>query len=138
MYLFEIVGGNLYVDGAQFLAKCYSGHGPGLNNPAYEATHDVGPIPEGAWKIEPPYTHPQLGPVTMNLTPWPATDTHGRDAFRIHGDNSKGDQSASHGCIIAPRTAREAIAARLAVDNVLIVTSGLMDEDPLTDKQAAD
>jgi hypothetical protein len=52
---------------------------------------------------------PNTGPFTIVLEPEPGTDTCGRSAFRIHGDNSRGDRSASHGCIILPRTVRETI-----------------------------
>jgi len=53
------------------------------------------------------HNSPHTGPFTIVLLPTPGTDTLGRDAFRIHGDNSLGNRSASHGCIILRREVRE-------------------------------
>ena len=39
-----------------------------------------------------------------------SSDAHGRSGFLIHGDNSKGDKSASEGCIILGPDVRKAIA----------------------------
>lgn len=87
----------------------YSGNGPGLNNPAMESVADVGPIPKGNYSIGPPYVHPTEGPYVMNLIPMLGTDTLGRSAFHIHGDNIKMDHSASKGCIILNHYLREYI-----------------------------
>lgn len=76
----------------------YAGHGEGTNDPAMESIANIGPLPRGRYFIGPAYDHPKLGPVTMNLTPQGGTDTLGRAAFRIHGDNATHD--ASHGCIV--------------------------------------
>jgi hypothetical protein len=100
--------GSLFHDGK--LVVCgYSGHGRGLNNPALEADTGIGPIPRGMWSIGPFNDHPHLGPFVAALTP-KGHDAHGRSAFFIHGDNASGDHSASRGCIVLPRFAREAIA----------------------------
>ncbi|MCC7201064.1 MAG: DUF2778 domain-containing protein [Nitrospirae bacterium] len=87
----------------------YSGNGSGLNNPAMQNVPYVGPIPQGIYDIGPAYNHPVLGPATLNLYPRPGTTTYSRDAFRIHGDNSRDNQSASKGCIVAPRNNRNQI-----------------------------
>lgn len=91
-------------------AKGYSGHGEGLNNPAKESVQAVGPIPRGDWEIGAPYDSKNVGPFALPLTP-KGHDALGRSAFRIHGDNRKGDRSASHGCIIVPRDIRNRIRA---------------------------
>jgi hypothetical protein len=100
-------------DGKTSWSDCvYSGHGPGLNNPAMEADVGVGPIPVGHWEIGAALNPPDhLGPVAMPLIP-DGFDPHGRSAFFMHGDYA-GDvsQNASHGCIVAPREAREAVDA---------------------------
>ncbi len=88
----------------------YSGHGAGLNNPNMQNVPYVGPIPQGTYNIGNAYNHANLGPVTMNLDPSAGTNTFGRNAFRIHGDNPCGCQSASHGCIIFPRNLRNQIS----------------------------
>lgn len=100
--------------------KCYSGHGEGRNNPDMEYVPNVGPIPKGRYRIGPAYDDPHLGPCVMHLDPLPGTDTKGRSAFRIHGNNKQND--ASHGCIIAGPTLRHYIAA--SNDRVISVTHG--------------
>ena len=85
----------------------YAGNGKGLNNPDMENVVRVGPLHCGFYNIGEPYTHERLGPLVMKLDAW--EPLFGRSAFRIHGDNAKGDKSASEGCIILPRIARQAI-----------------------------
>lgn len=98
----------------------YSGHGDGLNNPAAQTEHDIGPIPQGEWTIGAFFDDPGgKGPIVCDLTPLPETLTFGRSGFMIHGDNSQGNHSASHGCIILGRKYREMIAA--SGDNTLVV-----------------
>lgn len=104
------------------LGKGYSGHGDGINNAAMQEVHDIGPIPCGKYRIGPQQTHPKLGPVAMPLQPYPMNEMFGRSAFFLHGDNSKGDRSASHGCIILDRKVRGAVSAAQAMgDDVLEV-----------------
>lgn len=55
----------------------------------------------------------------MNLDPDSSNNMFGRDAFRIHGDNSRGDQSASQGCIILHPNIRNQISN--SGDNILHV-----------------
>lgn len=112
-YTFNRVAGMFRApDGRVLCSTAYSGHGAGINNPAKEAVHDVGPIPAGTWLIGPPQT-PQthLGPLALPLTPAPGTDAFGRTGFFIHGDNARMDHSASDGCVILPHDARAAVAA---------------------------
>lgn len=97
----------------------YSGHGSGLDNPAQDCRAGVGPIPAGVWQIGTFFDHPHLGPIVSHLAPTQGTDTFGRTGFFIHGDNVKCNHSASHGCIILPRSLREKI--RDSKDHVLIV-----------------
>jgi hypothetical protein len=87
----------------------YAGHDWGKNNPAAEAAPGIGPVPRGHWAIGAPRNSPNTGPYTLTLDPKPGTDTHGRSAFRIHGDSVKAPGTASHGCIILPRSVRELI-----------------------------
>jgi RHS repeat-associated protein len=96
-------------DGGTFTGNGYSGNGAGLNNPGQQATPNVGPIPAGTYTMGNPYNSAQTGPNTITLTPQDGTNTFGRSAFRIHGDNSAGNNSASHGCIIMPPSVRQQI-----------------------------
>jgi uncharacterized protein RhaS with RHS repeats len=108
------VDSNGYADYA--VTGGYSGYGPGLNNPplqnvqAQQGGDPAGPIPQGSWSIGPPHYSPNTGPFTMNLNPLPGTNTFGRDLFRIHGDNSAQNQTASNGCIVEKRPIRNQIA----------------------------
>lgn len=90
----------------------YSGKGDGVgkNNPDAQALHGVGPIPRGRWIIGSPYDTKTHGPFVLPLTPAASTETFGRDGFLIHGDAVVEPGTASEGCIILPRTAREEIA----------------------------
>lgn len=115
--------GKLTHDG-ELIATGYSGHGDGVNNPAAQAIHSVGPVPQGLWEIGAQMDHTSVTghnlPLSMRLTPQPGTETFGRSGFLIHGDNVKGDRSASQGCIILPRDVRNLIAA--SADKLLEVT----------------
>jgi RHS repeat-associated protein len=88
----------------------YSGYGSGLNNPAMQNVQNLGPIPQGSYTIGPWHQATSTGPGTMNLTPNAGTNTFGRNLFRIHGDNSAQNHTASNGCIIEPRNVRQQIA----------------------------
>jgi len=99
--------GELADEGGEIVATGYSGHGEGRNNPAMEGVKDVGPIPAGSYAIGSVRDTETHGPVVMPLAHL-AGDTFGREGFLIHGDNTRHD--ASQGCIILPRTVRQAIA----------------------------
>ena len=109
MWRWDDSAGELSRDG-KLIARGYSGRDYGLNNPDATADVGIGPIPLGKWLIAALHeTGASTGPYTLVLEPMTGTDTHGRSAFRIHGDNVKLDHSASHGCIILPRLIRELI-----------------------------
>src|SRR5882724_3374991 len=91
MWIYAQKTGQILRNGTQ-IGQGYSGAGDGKNDPAMQAIHDVGPIPQGDWEI-----------IGIRLT----TDTFGRDGFLIHGDNR--DHTASQGCIIMGRDVREEI-----------------------------
>ena len=110
MWTYDQRSGALGKDG-QRVATGYSGFGQGKNNPELENIHDVGPIPKGVYGIGPPHDTPTHGPHALALTPEPGTNTFGRDGFLIHGDSVQNPGTASHGCIILPRTVRDQIAA---------------------------
>lgn len=88
----------------------YSGTGEGLNNPGKQDKRNVDPIPQGGYDIGPQRDSSNKRGV-LDLTPLPGTNTFGRDAFQIHGDNKKGNQSASQGCVILPRNVRDRVGA---------------------------
>lgn len=110
--------GQLYRAG-RLVATGYSGHGEGLNNPEQQHIAGVGPIPRGRWIIDGVYNSAEVGPYALVVHPEVRATALGRSAFRIHGDNSKGNRSASRGCIILTRPIREKIWQ--SADRVLIV-----------------
>ncbi|MBY0266581.1 MAG: DUF2778 domain-containing protein [Burkholderiales bacterium] len=95
--------------GQQYLTcdNLYSGRGIGLNNPAAQNVRNTGPLPQGTYTVG-AATH-QRGPQTRPLTPAPSNTMFGRSGFLIHGDNPAQNYTASEGCIITPRSCREAI-----------------------------
>ena len=120
MWTFRISTGAILGNGLK-IGTGYSGFGSDANNPKSVAIKMRGPIPPGKYRIGPAYKHPKLGPVVMNLEPLPGTNTLGRSAFRIHGDNSTPDpHDGSHGCIVCGPAIRKAINA--SKDRVLEVT----------------
>jgi hypothetical protein len=88
----------------------YAGHGAGRNNPDMQSVVKTGPIPRGLWKLVSVGDSPHTGKFTIVLDPEPGTDSLGRSAFRIHGNNAAND--ASEGCIILDRPSRELIWSR--------------------------
>lgn len=92
------------------LARGYSGASGHVNVQKSERIPGVGPIPRGVWKVGVAYTHLRLGPCAIPLQPF-GHEAYHRVGFFIHGDNQAANRTASTGCIILPRAAREAIAA---------------------------
>jgi RHS repeat-associated protein len=107
----------------QVVGTGYSGKDEGLNNPKAQDKPNVGPIPQGDWKIEPQKDNVtgqgHKLPASMRLDPSKDTDTFGRSGFLIHGDNSQQNHSASNGCIILDRPTRNQIGG--SGDNNLTV-----------------
>lgn len=118
MFVFEQSTGRLLRDGKLF-GQGWSGQPPHKNDSDGQAAQGVGPLPRGRYTISPPYTHPLLGPVVMKL--FPVADTgevaepyphmFGRSLFRIHGASADNADFSSKGCIVMPRSVREAIVA---------------------------
>lgn len=108
-WLYQQSTGNLSFNG-EFVQRDYSGAATGKNNPAMQTVPDIGPIPRGTYDIGAPHTSPHTGTYTLNLTPGPGTNTFGRSAFRIHGDDSLHHPgTASEGCVIMSVTTRHRI-----------------------------
>jgi Protein of unknown function (DUF2778) len=110
MWTYETSSGNLTHNG-NFIGVGYSGNTSGLNNPAEENIHDVGPIPRGAWTIGAFFDDPEgKGPLVAHLTPNPGTNDFARSGFMIHCDNAALNHTASEGCIILAHPYRQQIA----------------------------
>jgi len=59
--------------------------------------------------VGPPVNTAAHGPYVLTLTPARSTNTFGRSGFLMHGDAVNAPGTASKGCIIMPRTAREQV-----------------------------
>lgn len=102
--------GDLFDENGEWVDKGYSGKLPmGLNNPHQEKFAGIGPVPAGLYYIGLPRTSEKTGPFVLDLTPI-GHKAYGRTGLQIHGDNAKGNMSASSGCLIFPRTTRGKIA----------------------------
>jgi Protein of unknown function (DUF2778) len=88
----------------------YSGAGAGQNNPRLESLHQVGCIPRGQYRIQPPFIDPHRGPLCLPLKPAKENDMHGRAGFMIHGDSVSNPGHASEGSIVLPLEARKTVA----------------------------
>lgn len=112
-----------YRDGDEVtrLGSGYSGQPPYVNDAGAQALRARGPIPAGTYRISWPWDHIRLGPISFFLEPDPSNNMFGRSGFFIHGDNSSGNQSASHGCIILSRAVRGKVAERLPQCRTLVV-----------------
>jgi len=108
-WIYEQSTGNLYTGEGKFVETGYAGHGDGKNNPEKEKVKSVGPLPQGyymaGWMLDDKHTG--LGSVW--LYPHPHNEMYGRGDFRVHGDNKRGDFSASEGCIIMSWGVRKGI-----------------------------
>jgi hypothetical protein len=109
MWAYRQSTGEMFLN-LDLLAKGYSGYGDMKNDPSKQEVPNQGPIPRGKWKIVALHTvTDKVGPFVLELSPEPGTETFGRFGFLIHGDSISKPGTASHGCIILPRAAREAI-----------------------------
>lgn len=111
MLSYSQTSGEMRSDTGALLGTGYAGHGAGVNNPAMQSIHDVGPLPQGVYTIAAPVNTTTHGPYVMWLTPDPANEMFGRSGFGIHADEiaNPGKRLASTGCIVMSNEARVAI-----------------------------
>lgn len=103
----------------RILGRGYSGHAPFTNDPEAQGLAARGPIPRGVYRVSNPWDHVRLGKVSFFLDPVTPAKMLGRSGFFIHGDNSYGNRTASHGCIVLGRKVRDEIATLRAVNKSL-------------------
>lgn len=120
-WIYEQASGTLTAPGGTPAFLGYSGKGVCKNDPAAQMVKNQGPIPQGSYRTLAAITHPTLGRLAIHLEPDPANEMFGRTAFLIHGDSIRAPGSASEGCIIMAREAREAVDA--SSDRVLQVVA---------------
>jgi|SRR5208337_845460 len=77
-----------------------------INNPAYQYTKGIGPLPTGLYTMGDAVEGSHLGPLAIPLTPDPSNDMQGRDDFYIHADTIGHPRCASNGCIVLSHATR--------------------------------
>lgn len=104
-------GTGVWLDAAgKIVGEGYAGREEGKNNPALQSEHNLGPLPQGRYWIDPPQDTETHGPFVMWLAREPETgEMFGRSGFGVHGDSQEHPGLASDGCIVLPRKVREAI-----------------------------
>jgi Tlde1 domain len=131
MWTYAQSTGQLYdPTGEPFGTPGYSGHPPHVNDASAEADPNLGPIPAGDWQIVTMRPEAPQGPFVLVLAPKPDTNTFGRSGFLMHGDlvTEPGQEEASLGCIIMPRSTREAVWA--SQDRDLVVVTSITPPQP--------
>jgi Protein of unknown function (DUF2778) len=121
IYVFYYIREGLITFNGKSLGVGYSGNGVGRNNPSKTNVRAVGPIPVGKWVVGPGFQHPHLGPLSLPLTPVDPRNALGRSGFFVHGDNPKGDGSASEGCIVISRPVRNKLDMLTKESQVILV-----------------
>jgi hypothetical protein len=81
----------------------------GINNPVYQYTPKIGPLPVGWYTFGDPVEGTHLGPFAIPLTPDPTNDMRGRGGFYCHADTIGRPRCASEGCIIMSKATRHLI-----------------------------
>jgi hypothetical protein len=108
-WTFEQGTGRLLSQDGSLLTTGYSGAVGYKNNPRMQDVKGKGPIPQGTYTIEAPRDTPDHGPEAMPLAPDSENEMFGRLGFWIHGDSMHAPGTASEGCVILPRFARERV-----------------------------
>lgn len=130
MWIYEIDSGRISRAGA-LLAVGYSGAPGAVNDASKTNIPDVGPLPEGFYTLGTPIPMEQkVGAYAIPLIPDLENQMYGRSGFFMHGDNTKMNQSASKGCIVAPLFARERVGQGIADDNRLQAIKNLAGPEP--------
>jgi|ERR1700688_1385795 len=123
-WTYEQNSGNLLTPEGSVLSTGYSGAEPdGKNNPAMQNVKFIGPCPCGRYTRGEMQATSEHGPDAIPLIPDPTNEMFGRDSFYMHGDNIHIPGTASEGCIIQPRFARDRFNE--SDDPILEVVSGL-------------
>lgn len=117
--------GEVFNSAGKLLGVGHAGNGLGLNNPAMQFVHNVGPLPRGHYKLAPWVMEPRpapldkLGPITAELIPQPDEDgslawLQGRGGFYFHGP------VFSEGCPVQEHDVRLAMSKNGDMDLIVI------------------
>jgi hypothetical protein len=115
MWIYKNGTGELLDPSGNHAETGYSGgdkglHKEGVNNPAYQYTPDIGPLPVGWYTFGTPVEGTHLGPLAIPLQPDADNTMGGREGFFVHGDHIGAPRTASDGCMIFSHSTRTLIA----------------------------
>src|SRR5437773_2706162 len=122
MWTYHQCSGELFAADGELVGRGYAGCREGKNNPGMEALSNIGPLPTGIYTLRPPINTTLHGPYVLWLEPHRENNMFQRGDFGIHGDSIKKPGTASHGCIIMPRSVR--VQMWESGDHQLLVLSG--------------
>lgn len=98
--------GQVHTPTGELLGYGFAGRDKGLNNPAEQMTHNVGPLPQGKYKMVGWFDVKQpMGEGVIQLLPDPGNSMFGRSGFFIHGWALMDPLHSSDGCILLGSTA---------------------------------
>ena len=113
-WTFESSTGKLFDPEGNLFSSGYAGGNCGLNpegvnNPAMQFVHNIGPLPEGFYTFGALVaTGSHLGPNSYPLIPATENEMGGRGGFWVHADTVR-PRCASEGCIVMPGAVRIAM-----------------------------
>jgi hypothetical protein len=113
-FVFEQSTGKMFDPSGEFIGIGYAGGNCGKNpegvcNSALQASHSIGPLPQGLYSLGVAVEGSHLGAFAIPLIPDAKNEMFGRSAFYCHGDNSAANQSASEGCVVIAPSIRHMI-----------------------------
>lgn len=127
MWVYVIDRGWLVSPAGVKVAQGYSGAPEAKDDPYKTNLKDIGPCPVGLYTIGQMQETKDHGPDAMPLIADPENEMFGRSGFWMHGDSIHAPGTASEGCIIQPRFARDRVAQ--SSDKRLQVVATLDTED---------
>jgi len=107
-YYEQASGRFLFCRGGKFelIGVGYAGAPGCVNDPLSDHIRSRGPLPKAQYLLFERF-HARFARPAYRLEPCVGSVMHGRSDFWVHGDNSALDQSASTGCIVLGRSARQ-------------------------------
>lgn len=106
MWIYKQATGELFDPEGELVGVGYSGAPGHVNDTAAEEIPAVGPCPRGLYRFSRSFEDGHLGKIVMALSPVAPFNAFHRFLLRIHGDNAKGNRSASEGCIVLGKALR--------------------------------
>ena len=102
--------GSMTTDDGRLIAVGFAGNHDGRNNPDMQSVHDVGPLPQGVYRVGAWGPHAELGQLSAPLTQI-AGETYGRSGFYIHGPGGADPSQCSKGCVVIEHSQRLVVAS---------------------------